>query len=431
MPKFRFEAVDQKGKPFSGNVDAADEAAAFALLREKNLYPTTVTPASGGGKADARTTKAKAAPKKKADGSSGKLQKEISVPAFMQRVKPKELMSLTRQLATLVNAGLPLVRGLKVLGRQEKNPMLKRSLAQMTDAIESGSNFAEALVQHPKIFDKLYVNMVKAGEVGGVLDKVLLSLAEFMEKIQKIKNKVKGAMVYPIVVLTLAMIILAFLMIFIIPRFETIFSEVMQGRPLPWLTQRVVEVSNNFVFVGPIAIFLFFVLGVVMKFLRRTEKGAYYIDLGKLKTPLFGNLFMKSAIARFTRTLGELMDSGVPVLQALTIVGETSGNAVIEKSVRTIHDAVKEGENIAPTLASTSIFPPMVVSMVEVGEETGELPQMLRRIADNFDDEVDNAVAGLTSVIEPLLIVFLALIVGVIVVALFLPLIGIIEGLQA
>lgn len=428
MPKFRFEAVDQKGKPFSGNVDAADEAAAFALLREKNLYPTTVTPA-GGGAQPAAKGKAKPAAKK-ADGSSGKLQKEITAPAFMQRVKPKELMSLTRQLATLVNAGLPLVRGLKVLGRQEKNPLLKKSLAEMTDAIEGGSNFAEALVQHPKIFDKLYVNMVKAGEIGGVLDKVLLSLAEFMEKIQKIKNKVKGAMVYPIVVLSLAVVILAFLMIFIIPRFETIFAEVMQGGPLPWLTRQVVAVSNDFIIVGPVSIVVVILLSVLMKFLRRTDKGAYYIDLAKLKMPLFGSLFMKSAIARFARTLGELMDSGVPVLQALTIVGETSGNAVVEDSVKTVHDAVKEGENIAPTLASTSIFPPMVVSMVEVGEETGELPQMLRRIADNFDDEVDNAVAGLTSVIEPLLIVFLALIVGVIVVALFLPLIGIIEGLQ-
>lgn len=426
MAKYRFSAVDQKGKEFSGNVEAADEASAFAIIREKGLFPTTVALATAGG-ADGSKSKGK---KPAAKSSQSEPKKEIELPAFMQKVKPKELMAFTRQLATLVNAGLPLVRGLKVLGRQEKNPLLRKSIGEIGDAIEGGSNFAEALVQHPKIFDKLYVNMVKAGEIGGVLDKVLLSLAEFMEKIQKIKNKVKGAMIYPIVVLTLAIGILIFLIVFIIPRFEQIFADVMQGRPLPWLTNQVVGISRNFVAVGWWIAAFIAALVVGLKFFKKTEKGAYTIDYTKLHMPLFGSMFMKSAIARFTRTLGELMDSGVPVLQALTIVGETSGNAVVEQAVHVVHDAVKEGENIAPTLASTGIFPPMVVSMVEVGEETGELPSMLRRIADNFDDEVDNAVAGLTSIIEPLLIVFLALIVGTIVIALFLPLISIIDSLN-
>lgn len=425
MPKYKFVAVDQKGKEYTGNLEAADEAGAEAKLREKGLFPTSVTPASGGA---AKKTAVKG--KKKAAAGNPGLQKEIQMPAFMQKVSPKQLMSFTRQLATLVNAGLPLVRGLQVLGRQEKNPLLKKSLTEMSDAIESGSNFAEALVQHPKIFDKLYVNMVKAGEVGGVLDKVLLSLAEFMEKVQKIKNKVKGAMIYPIVVLTLAMAILAFLMIFIIPKFQKIFEDIMQGKPLPWLTRQVVVFSENFVVIGPVLVGVGILIAIGLKFAKKTPKGAYAIDWTKLHSPLFGPLFMKGAIGRFTRTLGELMDSGVPVLQALTIVGETAGNAVVESAVHDVHDAVKEGENIAPTLESTKIFPPMVISMVEVGEETGELPQMLRRIADNYDDEVDNAVAGLTSVIEPLLIVMLAVIVGVIVIALFLPLIGIIEGLN-
>lgn len=427
MPKYKFVAVDQKGKEYTGNLEATDEAGAEAKLKEKGLFPTSVTPAGTGG---AKTKKSASKGKKKTAGTSTNLQKEIQMPAFFQKVSPKQLMSFTRQLATLVNAGLPLVRGLQVLGRQEKNPLLKKSLAEMSDAIESGSNFAEALVQHPKIFDKLYVNMVKAGEVGGVLDKVLISLAEFMEKVQKIKNKVKGAMTYPIVVLSLAMMILAFLMIFIIPKFEKIFADIMGGKQLPWLTRQVVAFSENFVVIGPGLIVGGILLAVGLKFAKKTPKGAYAIDWTKLHMPLFGSLFMKSAIGRFTRTLGELMDSGVPVLQALTIVGETSGNAVVEAAVHEVHDAVKEGENIAPTLESTKIFPPMVISMVEVGEETGELPQMLRRIADNFDDEVDNAVAGLTSVIEPLLIVMLALIVGVIVISLFLPLIGIIEGLN-
>ncbi len=427
MPKYRFVAVDQKGKEYSGNMDAADEAEAQSKLRDKGLFPTSVTADSGGG-----TAKKTAAKGKKKPAGKQSLQKEITMPSFLQKVKPKELMSFTRQLATLVNAGLPLVRGLQVLGRQEKNPMLKRALRDMGDAIESGSNFAEALVQHPRIFDKLYVNMVKAGEVGGVLDKVLLALAEFMEKVQKIKNKVKGAMIYPIVVLTLAMGIMVFLMVFIIPKFEKIFEDIMQGKELPWLTRQVVAVSENMFNVTTIitTIVVIVVLIIALSFFKKSRKGAYMIDWSKLHMPLFGSLFMKSAIGRFTRTLGELMDSGVPVLQALTIVGETSGNNVVEVAVHEVHDAVKEGENIAPTLDSTGIFPPMVISMVEVGEETGELPQMLRRIADNFDDEVDNAVAGLTSVIEPLLIVMLALIVGTIVIALFLPLIGIIEGLN-
>lgn len=426
MPKFRFEAVDQKGKQVTGNVDAPDEAAAESLLRDKNLIPTSIAAAGAPAAGSKKTAKKKKAPAKSGDG----LKKEIKMPVLFQRVKPKELMGFTRQLATLVNAGLPLVRGLKVLGRQEKNPMLKKAVSDMSDAIESGSNFAEALVQHPKIFDKLYVNMVKAGEVGGVLDKVLLSLAEFMEKVQKIKNKVKGAMIYPIVVLGMAVLILTFLMVFIIPKFQEIFENIMKGEPLPGLTRAVMAFSDNFVTIGPIL----FVVGVAiffgLKFLRKHPKGAYGLDWLKLHMPLFGAMYMKSAVGRFTRTLGELMDSGVPVLQALTIVGETSGNTVVETAVHHVHDAVKEGENIAPTMNSTGIFPPMVISMVEVGEETGELPQMLRRIADNFDDEVDNAVAGLTSTIEPLLIVLLAIIVGVIVVALFLPLIGIIDGLQ-
>jgi type IV pilus assembly protein PilC len=426
MPKYRFSAVDQKGKEFTGSVDAADEAAAQKMLRDKGLFPTSVSDA-GGPAAATGTGKAK---RSASATTNENVRKEVTMPAFLQKVSPKQLMSFTRQLATLVNAGLPLVRGLKVLGRQEKNPMLRKALADMGDAIESGSNFAEALVQHPRIFDKLYVNMVKAGEVGGVLDKVLVSLAEFMEKVQKIKNKVKSAMTYPIVVLTMALAILTFLMIVIIPKFEKIFADIMQGKPLPYLTRAVTVVSKNFVVVGPAMLLVVVAIVVALKFWKKTPKGAYVIDWTKLHMPLFGSLFMKSSIARFTRTLGELMDSGVPVLQALTIVGETSGNAVIETAVHVVHDAVKEGENIAPTLASTGIFPPMVISMVEVGEETGELPNMLRRIADNFEDEVDNAVAGLTSIIEPLLIVFLALIVGVIVISLFLPLVGIIEGLS-
>ena len=309
MPKYKFVAVDQKGKEYTGNLEATDESGAEAKLREKGLFPTSVSPA-GGGASKASSTKGKG--KKKSAASSANLQKEIQMPSFMQKVSPKQLMAFTRQLATLVNAGLPLVRGLQVLGRQEKNPLLKKSLAQMSDSIEGGSNFAEALVQHPKIFDKLYVNMVKAGEVGGVLDKVLLSLAEFMEKVQKIKNKVKGAMIYPIVVLSLTMLILAFLMIVIIPKFKKIFEDILQGKELPWLTRQVVAVSENMfnIKVIIITVVTLTVLIVGIKFFKKTPKGAYFFDSLKLKTPLFGSLFMRTAIGRFSRTLGELMDSG-------------------------------------------------------------------------------------------------------------------------
>jgi len=299
------------------------------------------------------------------------------------------------------------------------------------ESINSGSTFAEAMTQHPKIFDRLYVNMVKAGELGGVLDTVLLSLSVFMEKVQKIKNKVKSAMVYPLVVLFMAICIVVFLMVYIIPKFAEIFDDILDGKPLPALTRFVMSLSDAITqnFVGTIiglAVVVF-----AFKMIGKSKGGRVFLDRMKLKMPPFGPLFLKTSIARFTRTFGTLMDSGVPVLQALTIVKETTGNVIISNAIGTVHDAVKEGENIAPPMESTNVFPPMVIGMVEVGEETGELPQMLSRIADNYEDEVDNTVASITSIIEPILIVALAVIVGVIVIALFMPLISIITDLTS
>ena len=339
-------------------------------------------------------------------------------------------MVFTRQLATLVDAGLPLVRSMQVLEKQEKNPMLKKALGDMADSIQSGSTFAEALAQHPKIYNKLYVNMAKAGEVGGVLDQVLVRLAEFMEKAQKIKNKVVGAMMYPMVVMVMALGILTFLMIVIIPKFKEIFSELLEGQALPGLTQFVMGASELMTKRLPFLIIGVAGLVFLIKMAAKTKQGSLLLDHLKLKMPVFGNLVRKTVVGRFTRTLGTLMASGVPVLQALNIVRDTAGNEVVAKAVNQIHDAVKEGENMAPPIEASGVFPPMVVSMVQVGEETGELPEMLMKIADSYDDEVDNAVAGLTSVIEPLLIVFLALVVGTIVIALFLPLISIIGNLS-
>ena len=423
MARYKFTALDAKGKEVHGEIDADSQSMAVARIREKQYFPTKVEELAAGGGA--------AAPAKKGGAKKGAMQMELKLPKFLQGgVKAKQLTTFTRQMSTLVNAGLPLMRALRVLQRQEKNVALRDAVVQMAESIESGSTFAEALAAHPKIFDRLFVNMVKAGEIGGVLDVVLARLAEFQEKAEKIKGKVKSAMTYPIVVLVMALSILMFLMTYIVPKFADIFGDLMGGKGMPMLTQFVMSASSVMVHRFPVVLIVIVVLVVVIKLLARTDKGRYGLDQFKLHAPVFGTLISKNSISRFTRTLGTLMSAGVPVLQALNIVKETVGNEVIAKSVTTIHDAVKEGENMAPPIASSKVFPPMVVSMVEVGEETGALPDMLMKIADSYDDDVDNAVAAMTSIIEPLLIIFLAVVVGTIVIALFMPLVSIIGGLS-
>ena len=423
MARYKFTALDAKGKEVHGEIDADSQSMAVARIREKQYFPTKVEELAAGGGA--------AAPAKKGGAKKGAMQMELKLPKFLQGgVKAKQLTTFTRQMSTLVNAGLPLMRALRVLQRQEKNVALRDAVVQMAESIESGSTFAEALAAHPKIFDRLFVNMVKAGEIGGVLDVVLARLAEFQEKAEKIKGKVKSAMTYPIVVLVMALSILMFLMTYIVPKFADIFGDLMGGKGMPMLTQFVMSASSVMVHRFPVVLIVIVVLVVVIKLLARTDKGRYGLDQFKLHAPVFGTLISKNSISRFTRTLGTLMSAGVPVLQALNIVKETVGNEVISKAVVTIHDAVKEGENMAPPIASSKVFPPMVVSMVEVGEETGALPDMLMKIADSYDDDVDNAVAAMTSIIEPLLIIFLAVVVGTIVIALFMPLVSIIGGLS-
>jgi type IV pilus assembly protein PilC len=420
MARFKFVALDSKGKEVRGEIDAENQAAAIARIKEKQYFPTKVEDAGGGGGAPRKTA-----------AKGGNLQMEIKMPKFLRgRVKAKQLTTFTRQMSTLVNAGLPLMRALRVLQRQEKNLTLKEAVVSMAESIESGSTFAEALAAHPKIFDRLFVNMVKAGEVGGVLDVVLARLSEFQEKAEKIKGKVKSAMTYPVVVLVMALSILTFLMMFIVPKFADIFADLMGGKGMPPLTQFVMNASDTMVNRFPVVVIVIVAFVFIVKLLAKTAKGRYTIDLFKLHAPVFGQLISKNSISRFTRTLGTLMSAGVPVLQALNIVKETVGNEVISNAVAMIHDAVKEGENMAPPIASSKVFPPMVVSMVEVGEETGALPDMLMKIADSYDDDVDNAVAAMTSIIEPLLIIFLAVVVGTIVIALFMPLVSIIGGLS-
>ncbi len=422
MPKFSYVALDSRGQESQGTIDASSTNDAVAKLRQSGYFPTSVVEEGKAG--------AKAAPKKSGAKAPQAAIGGKPTPRKTGKIKGKTLMIFTRQLATLIDAGLPLLRGLSVLGKQERDLILKGTIEQLAESVQGGSTFSESLAQHPKIFNKLYINMVKAGELGGVLELVLNRLAEFQEKAQKIKNKVVAAMFYPIIVLFIAMAIMTFLLVFIVPKFQAIFNDMLGGRPLPALTRFVMGASdmvkNNFLLIfGTMAVVV-----VAYNLFARTPGGRKFIDQVKLRAPLFGDLTRKSSISRFTRTLGTLVTSGVPILQALNITRDTAGNTIIADAISKVHDSVKEGESIVQPLEASGVFPPMVISMIDVGEETGQLPEMLLKIAEVYDDEVDNAVTGLTSLLEPIMIVFLAVIVGTIVIALFLPLISIISGMN-
>lgn len=423
MPSFAYVALDSKGQQVRDYLDASSHSEAVNFLRGRGLFPTTVQEQD---RRDLPTPGEEPAAKAKGLGNI-----TINIP-FLQRktIKGKTLMLFTRQLATLIDAGLPLLRGLAVLAKQEPDPVLRKTITQLADGVQGGGTFSEGLAGHPRIFNRLYVNMVRAGELGGVLEVVLNRLAEFQEKAQKVKGKVTSAMYYPAIVMVIAVAIMSFLLVFIVPKFEQIFTDMLGGKPLPLLTQFVVgtsrAVKDNFLWIilGIGAVVLLF------RHLVSTPRGSLIFDRFLLWAPLFGDLNRKSAISRFSRTLGTLVTSGVPILSALNITKETAGNAVIASAISKIHDSVKEGETIVRPMEASGVFPPMVVSMVDVGEETGQLSDMLLKVADLYDDEVDNAVSGLTSLMEPIMIVFLAVVVGTIVIALFLPLIGIISGLQ-
>jgi type IV pilus assembly protein PilC len=426
MPRFNYVALDARGQEASGLLDAVSSNAAISQLRQAGYFPTSVIEeaiiSSDGKEARRRAATVERTTKPRA--------KKGIVLFQRKKVKSKILMIFTRQLATLIDSGLPLLRSLNVLAKQERDKVMKNTIDKLADSVQSGSTFSDALALHPKIFNDLYVNMVKAGEVGGVLELVLNRLSEFQEKAAKIKNKVLAAMVYPLIVMTMAMGIMCFLLVFIVPRFETIFHDLLGDKPLPPVTRFVLGVSGFMQHDGLVILAAVVVIVVVYNFLNRTRGGRLAIDTFKLRMPLFGNLNRKTAISRFARTLGTLVTSGVPILQALNITRETAGNAAIARAIARVHDSVKEGESIVQPMEASKMFPPMVVSMVDVGEETGKLPEMLLKVADVFDDEVDNAVAALTSMLEPIMIVFLAVIVGTIVLALFTPLISIITGLQ-
>ena len=412
MAKFKYIALDKEGRELSGVIESTSENRARKELAAQGFSVSRIAEVA----AIASDKKATAAKAKK--------------PLFGTGVKKENITVFSRQLSTLLKAGLPLLRALEVIGRQEKNPYFKAVVEQLADNVRTGNKFSDGLSQHPKIFDKLYVNMAKAGEAGGVLDVVLDRLSTFQEKALKTTNKVKSAMVYPIVIMGVAVAIVAILMIFVVPQFQKIFTDMLKGNArMPALTQMIIDISDfmkeNYILTGLI------IVGVILfvKIFFKTKIGIRVWDTAALKLPKIGDLVMKSTVARFTRTFGTLLASGVPILEALTITRGTIKNSLISDALSRVHDRVRDGENLSTPLDQQNIFPTMVTSMVEVGEETGQLPEMLNRIADNYDDEVDNSVGAITSVIEPIMIVFLAVVVGTIVIALFLPIIQIIQNL--
>ena len=415
MPQYIYTAMNAAGKTRKGKINAVSETAAVAELKAKGLFPTSLKAA----------VTAAAKTKKKSSGS-------FNIQFGPVVIRTKDLTVFTRQLAILLDAGLPLIRSLRTLEKQSRIPAVKTVLGQTADTLEGGATFAEALAQNPRSFDKLYLNMVRAGEASGAMEIILDRLANFMEKAQRISGKVKSAMIYPIVILSISFLALIGLMIFIVPNFAKIFADLLgPDEPLPGITMLLIGCSNTLVshwyyYVGS-------VVGIVVlyKIIVSFPFGKKGRDWVQYHMPIFGPLIVKTAISRFGRTLGTLMSSGVPVLSALAIVKETSGNEVVAEGIQKVHDAVRDGEGISKPLGETKIFPEMVISMVEVGEETGKLSEMLNKVADTYDEEVDNAVSALTSLLEPLMIVLLAGVVGTIVVALFMPLTTIITKLSA
>lgn len=393
MPIFAYAGKSKRGRVLKGEIEAADERIARIQLKRKNI----------------EVTKLKAKPKD--------IFESIS---FMQpKVTKKDLVIFTRQFSTMIDAGLPLVQGLNILSEQMENKTFKGMLKQVTKDVEGGSTLADALNKHPKVFDALFVNLVAAGEVGGILDTILQRLAAYIEKAEKLKSKVKGAMVYPVAVLIIGVLVMAVIMVFVIPVFQEMFSSL--GKGLPALTQLVINISNftkgniHFMIGGVIVIIWAF------RRYRRTSSGKRIIDIALLKLPIFGELIKKVAVARFTRTLGTMISSGVPILDALEITAKTSGNAVVEEVIYEARTSIAEGQTIADPLSESDIFPGMVTQMISVGESTGALDAMLEKIANFYDDEVDASVSALTALMEPLMMMFLAGALGPIIIAMYLP----------
>ena len=424
MPTYAYKAMTAAGKAQSGTMDATSSDEVSKSLRGQGLFPT-----------DVREQKA-AKPKEEKLKSAKKKGKGLgfSMPG---RVKTKIITNFTRQLSTLQDAGLPLLRSMQILEQQQKPGKLKKILGEVCEDVEGGTTLSESFSKHPKAFDRLYCKMVAAGEVGGVLDVILQRLADFMEKGERLKRRIKGAMIYPACVISIAVLIVTGIMYFVIPKFVTIFSDF--GVKLPALTLFLIDTSNwiagttskdqavpgvVWVLVSP------FLLVIVFKLLRKTDFGRAAFDVFFVKAPGLGNLVRKTTIARFTRTLGTLISAGVPILEAVLITRDTCGNWIYERALNKVHDSIRDGESFASPLRASKVVDSLVVNMIDVGEETGDMDVMLTKIADNYDEEVDVAVGSLLSLLEPFMVIVLGGIIGTIVLALFLPLVSMIESVS-
>jgi type IV pilus assembly protein PilC len=415
MPTYKYEAMDTSGSEVKDSIEAVNEEEAQQKIRQMGYFVTKIVEVAGSGKKG-----------KKKGGAKGKRKK--GQVFTIGGVSNKALCTFTRQFSTLQDAGLPVLRSLRILEHQMKPGVLKNALIDVVDDVEGGSTLSEAFAKHPKCFDRLYVNMVKAGEAGGALEVILKRLADFKEKAQTLKRKITGAMVYPIVVILVAVAILSFIMLYIIPKFEKIFKEF--NMQLPDLTIALMKTSKwfgEYFYILPL-----FPLGwwLLIKLIRLNKTGNYALDRIYLWIPIIGPLIEKTIVARTTRTLGTLVASGVPILEALSIVRETCTNAVFERMYQRVYESIREGDTIAQPLKESRLVDDMVVNMVDVGEETGDLDTMLYKIADVYDEEVNIMVESLISLLEPIMIVVLGVIIGTIVIALFLPLIKLLEGLS-
>ncbi len=411
MSTYQYEAMNSVGQVVKGEVNAGSSEEAVSKVRGMGHFPTKIKERSDRKSSSAAGAGASARP------SAGTRHRTVG------RVSKKLLTQFARQLSTLQDAGLPLLRSLRILEEQQKPGMLRIAIRLVAEDVEGGSTLSEAMAKHPKAFDKLFSNMVAAGEAGGVLDIVLRRLADFMEASQKLKRRITGAMVYPAVVITAAITIVMGIMIFIIPKFKDIFSSFGAGE-LPAITLMLIGISDwltkewGWAYILAFPVFLF----VLFRLLRMSDGGRYFVDMLKLKIPVMGGILAKTAVSRFTRTLGTLLTAGVPILEALNITRETSGNEVFAKALGRVHDGIREGDDFADPLRQAKIVEPMVVNMIDVGEETGDLDKMLSKIADTYDEEVQTMVAAMVSLLEPVMVITLGVIVGFIVVAIFMPL---------
>ena len=426
MTTYTYEALNSAGKPQKGTVEAATSDEAIQRIKGQGFFPTSVREqkVKGDGRVRGGATRRK-----------GKKRRDV-LAISIGKVSQKKLTLFTRQLSTLQDAGLPLLRSLQILETQQRPGLLKSVLSQVSEDVESGSTLSDAMAKHPKAFDRLYCKMVNAGEIGGVLDVILQRLAIFMEKAQRLRRRIIGAMIYPCVVIMVAVVIVTGIMVFVIPKFQEIFNDFEVE--LPGLTIWLTNVSNwmagndpgqnipgaIWILGSPILVFLF------LKLIRKTGPGRAVTDHIRVRIPVIGGLIRKTSVARFTRTLGTLISAGVPILEAIMITRDTSGNYVYEKALTKVHDSIREGETFAGPLREAKVCDALVVNMIDVGEETGDLDAMLMKIADNYDEEVDVAVQGMLSLLEPLLVVVLGGIIGTIVLALFLPLVKMIESVS-